>query len=160
MKNYQCVCVSVLRLSVFWKKSPLCFPNEDIVLHNTAINTQPLLATQRLFLVLGCQLFSWIILSFWQLSGLNALPRYCKRRIHPLWKNNAALGRTAYCITANSLHTKLSSFRYWYLVVATVLTEAFPCPDLPCHCPPLIIDIDRCSADNANLHPNRISRVI
>lgn len=42
----------------------------------------------------------------------------------------------------------------------SVLTEAFPCPALPCPCPLLIIDIDRCGADNTNLHPNRILHVI
>ena len=54
---------SVLRLS------PICFPNEDIVLQNTAINTQSLLSSPRLFLVLGCQLFflnySILLAAFW-----------------------------------------------------------------------------------------------
>lgn len=70
-------------VQVFWNWALFVFQMRTL-----SFTTQPL--TLSLFLPLWgffrpwfVSAFSWIILSFWQLSGLNAVPPHCKGRILP-----------------------------------------------------------------------------
>lgn len=127
-----------------------------------SFTTQPLLITPRRLPVLACQLFflnySIVLAASW--FSMQSL-LIANGESFPCDINNAASGCPACRITANSLHPDtsclvLSIGARW---CPLCWRERFPCPAPPCPCPPPIIDIDRCGADNANLHPNGISRV-
>ena len=155
-----CVCVCVC---VWVPVLCICFPNEDVVLRHSVVNTLPRLITPRLFSVLGCQRIFFLNYSVFFLAAsrfeYNPSSSWGKN-IFPVIETRLLREgrRPAYCIRADSLHTNARRpLKRWYLIVAGVLTEAFPCPAPACPCPPTIIDIDRCGADSANLHPNRIS---
>lgn len=124
-----------------------------------SFTTQPLLITPRRLPVLACQLF---FLNYSIVLVFDAIPPHSERRILPLWykqRRRLGLPRLPHHSQFSASRHKLSCFEYRCPVVSAVLTRAFPCPAPPCPCPPPIIDIDRCGADNANLHPNGISRV-